>query len=197
MAYVPTTLKVLAGCNSHTAISVANYVITVSTPPVYIPSKKSLCLRSVKRLQDYQIYRVLSDTQLEVITYSEAAAGKDKSLLNPTQFDGGTLTYAEDVRNKIGYDIVLRAVYADEPAVALRNVLVNKYGAFIDENAPLPVTGNIVIDSGTIPSVWTEIDLAYDSNDNLIQVQYLNPTVERTLTLSYDSDDNLTKVVAS
>ena len=186
----------MAGCNSHTYLcgQLCHHRIRYRRST----SKAKITLSAIGQTsQDYQIYRVLSDTQLEVITYSEAGAGKDKSLLNPTQFDGGTLTYAEDVRNKIGSDIVLRAVYADEPAVALRNVLVNKYGAFIDENAPLPVTGNIVIDSGTIPSVWTEIDLAYDSNDNLIQVQYLNPTVERTLTLSYDSDDNLTKVVAS
>lgn len=62
---------------------------------------------------------------------------------------------------------------------------------------------NVVVESGggggTIPNTWSDIKLAYDSNNNLIQVQFYSAPsiVERTLTLSYDSNDNLTDVLPS
>lgn len=62
---------------------------------------------------------------------------------------------------------------------------------------------NVVVESGsgggTIPSTWSDIKLAYDSNNNLIQVQFYSApsVVERTLTLSYDSNDNLIDVLPS
>lgn len=197
MAYLPTMFEQRWPGVILTGISVANYVITVSDTAGLHPKQKIALSAIGQTTVNYTIQRVLSDTQIQVVTWLETqtTAGQDQSLQNPTQFNGGTLTASEDARNKIGYDIVLRAVYDNEPSTALRNVLVNQYGAYYNADNPLPV--DAIVTPGTIPTTWTEIDLAYDSNDNLIQVQYLNPTVERTLTLSYDSDDNLTKVVAS
>jgi hypothetical protein len=59
-------------------------------------------------------------------------------------------------------------------------------------------TGVPVTFVGTIPDNWSEIDLAYDVDENLVGVTYVVPAAPSVvLTLSYDVNGNLTKVLAS
>ncbi len=68
----------------------------------------------------------------------------------------------------------------------------------VNPDGSIDVNATVTIPPGTIPDTWTEIDMDYDSNNNLTEVQFYNGVVvERTLTLSYDSNNNLTKVVPS
>ena len=68
----------------------------------------------------------------------------------------------------------------------------------VNPDGSINVDATVTIPSGTIPTTWTEIDMDYDSNNNLIEVQYYNGVpVERTLTLSYDANNNLKKVIPS
>lgn len=226
MAYLPTMFESRWPGVIISGIAVANFAVTVSSTAGLHPKQKVTLSAIGQEPQAFTIYRVLSDTQIQIIPWIDVStgAGQDTTLQNPTQFNGGMLTAPEDKRNNIGYDIVLRAVYDNEPSTALRNVLVNQFGAYYNAANPLPVAfdgtielgdvsivqggntmivnpdGSINVDAtiqATIPSKWTEIDLSYDSNNNLVGVQYLDPAVEQTLTLSYDSNNNLTKVVAS
>jgi len=89
-------------------------------------------------------------------------------------------------------DEIIKAVYQRDPSVAIRTVMVDSFGNIYNDSNPLPIT----IAEGTIPDNWTEIDLGYDTNNNLTSVIYTIPSKPQvTLTLSYDSNGNLTKVV--
>jgi hypothetical protein len=104
---------------------------------------------------------------------------------------GANIYADEQKRPSIDNAEINRAVYEEEPAVALRTILVSSSGQVVNTNNPLP----IAIES-TIPEQWDDIELVYDSNDNLTQASwYLNSTLIRQLALSYDSNDNTTKVV--
>lgn len=133
--------------------------------------------------------------------------GDINSFFNVSNYlvaDDAIITAHEQSKSQIKPDLIFNAVYERDPAVAFRTLLVDKFGVPFDSKLAedgtnqLEVSAEITVAPGTIPTDWTEIDLSYNSNDDLTGVQFLKgATVERTLTLSYDSDDNLTKVVAS
>jgi hypothetical protein len=108
-------------------IQVANHIVTV-------PSTKGLHTKQVVTLslgnnfKDYTIKRVLSNTQIQ-IGLSETSMVQFE---NPVEFNGGTLSMQEQNRNAVGNEVTMRAVYMEEPAVALRSVNVDRFGQSID-----------------------------------------------------------------
>lgn len=110
----------------------------------------------------------------------------------------GAFIYAEtQPKVTIKPDDIIQAVYRQEPGTTIGVELDDQWGNPYNANNPIPV--EVITGSGgnTIPTDWTEIDLGYDTNQNLTEAQYLKgATLERTLNLSYDSNGNLTKVTA-
>lgn len=155
MANTPTTWEQKWPSVILTPIVVANHVVTVSdTAGLHTKAKISLSAIGQETI-DYEIKRVLSDTQLSV---GLIGTGIEK-LENPTQFNGGMLTMSEQMRNKFGNEIVMRAVYEEEPATALRNVLVNKYGAFLDTVVGVDGLNRLAVDAEvTVSSVTVDLD---------------------------------------
>ena len=106
--------------------------------------------------------------------------------------------FPEQDKNKIKADDIDQAVYEGDPTVAIRTIPVDPYGNLYGPDYPMPVSATITPTPGTIPTVWTNIELFYDANNNLTLVQYYNGvSVERTLTLTYDSNNNLIDVLPS
>jgi hypothetical protein len=118
-----------------TPIFVSDNVITVSDTFGLHP--KAAISLSLGLLQaDFEIKRVLSNTQIVVGAIGTGIRGP---FASPTQFNGGTLTQSEQNRNKFGSELVLRAVYQEEPASALRSLGVNQYGQPFSTSNPAPV----------------------------------------------------------
>lgn len=117
-------------------ITIANHVVTVSsTKGLHTKQEIILSNGSLPQLT-LEIKRVISDTQI-------AVGEKDKAinkLENPVAYSGGILTSIEQKRNEFGAEIVWRAVYEEEPAVALRTVLVDWVGSYYSLANPLPVS---------------------------------------------------------
>jgi hypothetical protein len=134
-----------------TPITIANFIITVSDVTGLYTKQKVTLSAPGQSPGNYRIVRVLSNTQIQV---GPVESGNMTQVLNPTQYSGGTLTMGEQERNKIGYDIALRACYAEEPIVALRNVLVDKYGAFYDPSNPLPISFDGTVQIGDVSIVY-------------------------------------------
>lgn len=150
-------------------------------------------------VQQLQIQRVLGPTQL--ILGNLGTSPQPNNYVNLSAYTvaaGASIGFPEQPKNKIKPDDIEQATYEADPTVARRVVPVDPYGSMYGPDYPLPVTGTFTPIPGTIPTTWTDIKLAYDSSNNLIQVQYYNGVaVERTLTLTYDSNNNLIDVLPS
>lgn len=136
-------------------ISISNHVITVtSTVGLHTKQIVTLTKPGIKS-QDFVIKRIISDTQIHIgkvdtnfVTYE-----------NPIEFSGGTLEMYEQERNKMGSEVYFRAVYEEEPAVALRNVLVDRHGQHYTEDNPMPIYGSLTVDIGN------EVEIKNDLNN--------------------------------
>jgi hypothetical protein len=116
-----------------------------------------------------------------------------------TVADGAYIFAAEQLIPKIAPEDIVNAVYARDPAVAWRVLGVDEFGNPYTSENPLPVSASVTIPPNTVPTMWYDIALSYDSNNNLTQVLYYSApsVVERTLTLTYDSNNNLINVLPS
>lgn len=70
-----------------------------------------------------------------IFTYSDVSAY--------TTALSGAISANEQKRSSVPVEEINRAVYEEEPTVALRNVLVDKHGKKIDSDNPLPTTATI------------------------------------------------------
>jgi len=158
MAYVPSTFERKWPTIILTPISVANHIVTVSDT-AGLHEKQKITLSAVgEEALELEIKRVLSDT-----TFQVGEVGSDMALYaNPIAYSGGTLTMSEQPRNAMGGDIVLRAVYEEGPAVALRNLLVNKYGepfGSVKDNAGI---NRLAVDGQFHADVDVQVDVDID-----------------------------------
>lgn len=155
MANTPTTFEKKWPTVILTPIGVADHVVTVSST-AGLHTKAIVALSAVgQETVEYEIKRVLNDTQLQVGLTGTAI----NKIEDPVQFDGGMLTMSEQKRTEFGADIVLRAVYQEEPAVALRNVLVNQYGAFVDTIIDSHGINRLAVDGMFTAEVDVQVDV--------------------------------------
>ncbi len=185
MANTPTTFERKWPTVILTPIAVAGHVITVSNTSGLHTKAVVKLAASGQETVEYEIKRVLNDTQLQVGLIGKAI----DAIENPTQYNGGMLTMEEQNRNAIGGDPVIRAVYEEEPAVALRNVLVNKFGTHIDTVTDSHGVNRLAVDGMFTAEVDVQVDVdidgVYDPTDNpdpdnmgIILHERSNPTDE-------------------
>jgi len=169
-------------------IAVANSVITVSDTFGLHPKAPIVLTDLSGNAQDFEIKRVLNDTQIQVGSIGTGITGP---YANPVAFNGGTLQMGEVNRNKFGSELVLRAVYQEEPATALRNLLVNKYGAPIDTSLDANGKVRIIVDTGTPadPLPYTDdVKIVYGANGKASQYQfYLATVLKYTVDVTYNT----------
>lgn len=197
-----------------TPIQVANHIITVlSTKGLHTKQVVALS-KPGQQTEEFVIKRVLSDTQIQVGTSSTSMV----AFSNPTQFDGGTLTMSEQNRNAMGSEITMRAVYMEEPAVALRTISVDRFGQALDSvnygtgSSEQPLDPNrvdplglnrIAVDAyisnmpaGIRPQEFDDIIIERNpiTKDTGRVKYFLNSNLIKELELEYDIDDDLVRV---
>lgn len=117
------------------AVTISDYLVTVDSTAGFHP-KQIATLSFAGQSAEFEIKRIASETQLQL-----GPIGRGIGVYsNPTQFNGGTLCAVDQDRNAIDMDAAHRAVYAEEPTVALRNALVDYYGRYIGPDNPLSVS---------------------------------------------------------
>jgi len=119
-----------------TPITIANHIVTVSSTILLHTKQIVILSKTGQETKEFEIKRILSDTQFHL---GPKDSGRMQEYANPIEFNGGMLTMPEQNRNPMSGDIVLRAVYEEENAVALRNILVDWKGSYYCEDNPLPV----------------------------------------------------------
>lgn len=84
-------------------------------------------------------------------------------VANPSDYDGGTLQIPEQLRSPLQAETITRAVYEEEPTIALRSVMVDWLGRFYGTDNPLPVQlsdGDV-----NIGTVNAQIEVSLDHRD--------------------------------
>lgn len=148
-----------------------------------------------------QVKRVLSATQLIVgPTPQDTIAGPNRNSMK-VYSDISAYTVAlsarivadEQIRQNIPMEEVIRASYMEEPAVALRNILVDNYGKFYDTSNPFPITGSV---GKLVPIAYDKVSVTYDGLGNPTSyLFYQGLTLVGTITLTYDVNYNVTDYV--
>ena len=118
-----------------TPISISGHVITVdSTCNLKVKMHVTLSKPGIESEQ-FEIKRVFGPTTLMV-----GPIGKNiKKVSDSEKFSGGTLYVPEQSRNKLGDAPIIRAVYEEEPTIALRTFSVDKWGRPWAADNPFPV----------------------------------------------------------
>jgi len=116
-------------------VSISGAVITM--PTVYgLKVKRNVTLSKlgvVSRV--FQVKRVVNENTIWVGEVGTPIT----QLKEVDEYDGGVLSSGEDARNTIGSTPIIRAVYEEEPTVALRTIGVDWLGELYSEKNPFPV----------------------------------------------------------
>jgi hypothetical protein len=112
--------------------------------------------------QEYIVQRVTSGSQLEL---GPVDSRDISARANLTAFVPGAILFAkEQKRNPIPLSDIDRAVYQEEPAVALRTLAVDQFGTTYGATNPFPIANaaaliTVPYDSGTVayPDPVTEV----------------------------------------
>ena len=134
------------------------------------------------------VQSVLSQTQLRVGPFESPFRSDPTIPARLFPYSGGTMQVDDQERSPIQAAILGRAVYEEEPVVALRSVLVDQFGTKFSADNPLPTAS---------APFWDEIDLTYNATQDLATATFTKGSLVTTLTLSYDSFSNLISVVRS
>jgi len=95
----------------------------------------------------------------------------------------------EQKRPSVPEQEVERLTYEEEPVVARRAVLVDKYGNKYDNINPIPISGNIGV--GLVPISYDKVDVSYPSDTITVYTFSLNSVVVGNITLTTDCSGNL------
>ena len=119
-----------------TPISITGNVITVPDTCNLKVKQKVILSKTGLDPGEFEIKRVMSRTTLMV-----GPVGKNiRKVSEAEQYNGGSLSVSEQSRNVLGDAPIIRAVYDEEPTLALRNIMVDKYGDYFNKDNPFPVT---------------------------------------------------------
>lgn len=123
--------------------------------------------------REFEVKRINSDTELEL-------GSPDRDILHRSDLSsypiGSSLSAKEQPRPKIAPDNVIRAVYEEEPTVAYRSLLVDLCGDPIDADNPLPIEGEISIETDPKPGTPNFIRQLVPNKDTEVGITIPNGT---------------------
>lgn len=145
-----------------TANGTSDGVVTVSDTTGFKVKRRVKLESNTQGKTELEVKKVLSPTQM--ILGPISADMSDRADLSPfLTADSATIEAPETARPQIDNETTLRYTYDEEPTMARRSVLVDRYGQYYREDNPIPVQlsdGNI--DIGTVNA---ELEVQLSSQD--------------------------------
>jgi hypothetical protein len=137
-----------------TPISITGWKVTVATTAGIKVKQDATLSKPGQESLDFEVKRVLNRTELLLGNKGQG----QPAVSGISQFDGGTLIINEQSRNKLGDSPILRAVYEEEPTIAIRTVMVDQFGEKYSDVNPLPVSIDGDINVGEVTVKLTHLD---------------------------------------
>lgn len=132
-----------------TANGTVDGVLTIADSRPCHVGQRILLKSNTQVLRILKIKRITSKTTLEVgLPDSRIEQRSDVSAFLVA--DSASFIAEEQTRPAIGSEDFQRAVYAEEPAIAVRSILVDELGEYYNEENPLPTSAVINVDSLTV-----------------------------------------------
>jgi len=171
-----------------TANGTAAGAVTVGSTDGFKVKARVILFSSTQPRYALEIKAVLSE-----VTILLGPADRDMALREDvsrfTLADGATILQEKQKRPSISPGDYERAMYEEEPAVALRTTLVDKQGNTFGNSANPFIVGSLAYD---------EIDITRDVDGDISRAVYkLLSTPVRTLDLLYNAEKSLIKVLKS
>lgn len=184
-----------------TSNGTAGGIVTIAdTSPFFVKQIVALNATGLTSLT-LQVKRILSPTQMLVgPTPQDTIAGPNRNSMKVysdisayTTALSATIGADEQIRQPILEEEVIRATYMEEPAVALRNYLVDGFGRGYDQTNPFPITGSV---GKLVPIAYDKVHVNYDGLGNPTSYEFFQGlTLVGTITLTYDINFNVTDYV--
>ena len=179
-----------------TANGTAQGIVTMADTAGYKVKGKAFIAATGQQVIELQVQRVISSTQLILGPIGSTPEPQNfQNISAYTVAANAVIGFVEQSKNKIKPDDIEQAVYEADPTVALRNVLVDQYGRFYNNDNPLPT----VPVGSAADRDWDDLVLTRDSiTKDIVTATYKkNGIVVRTLSFSYDSDEDFIRVQKS
>ena len=133
-----------------------------------------------------QIQRVLSPTLM--IVGPPGTTPSPNNYIDVSAFTvalNAQIGFPEQDKNKIKPDDIEQAVYESDPAVAIRNILVDQYGNFYDKNNPMPT--KIMDAVGLAPDDFDEVVIDRDAEEDPVSYNFFkNSNPVGVIQVTYD-----------
>jgi hypothetical protein len=174
-----------------TANGTANGIITIIDTTLFkVKQKVYLSAPTLPHLDNIEVKHVIDSTHLVV----GPTSGNIKSTYDVSAYTvalGASIGANEQKRPEINLDDHSRAVYEEEPTVAVRVMPVDKLGNSYTATNPMPVAGNISVSAIS----YRKTEISYDTNGNPIDVKkytgtLASPVLAEEKVIAYDSNDN-------
>jgi hypothetical protein len=156
-------------------------IITVASACGYFV-KQFVSVQSLSQpAQRLQVKRVLSPTQI-MVGPPDKNIYSNADLRNYTVADGAAVFAAEQERNHIPFEEHRRAIFAEEPIVADRTIVVDQCGEYWSELNPFPVTGNLTIsEKGNTEPLQTTVTIASVGDQEFFTIPAKTNKLEMTM----------------
>jgi hypothetical protein len=165
---------------SFTADGTSNGVVTIAAEACQLFKVKQHVVISANSLTPLtlEVKRIDSEGNVQVGPIPNGKPGVNTSIDARTDISaytvilGAAISAAEQKRPAIDYAEAMRAVYDEEPAVALRTIMVDECGNRINDNNPFPVAFDGTVSIGDVHIIGrspdnNEMDVNSDGSINV------------------------------
>lgn len=138
--------------------------------------------------KQYEVKAVLNSTDLVLGPKGGAMRGKDSTVDVSAYLTLDNSVFNVDIQERpnIILNEIDRAVYEEEPTMAIRTIDVDPFGKIRSDDNPIP-TKNI--------STWDTADISRDSEDDITKVEFSkNSSIVETINLKYNGEKSIIKV---
>lgn len=129
-------------------------MLTVADSSIFMVGQIVILRSSTQPNLSIKIKRILPDQTTIFLGPEKKHISLRTDISAYTVADGATIEANEQERPTVPEQEIERHTYEEEPTVARRTILVDKWGCRVDESNPLPVSATVTTSNAGTPSIF-------------------------------------------